>query len=127
MQIFLTQKLELKALQSKPTTAILNVVGIDGNMYEISRLVSCKNREKYTAKKNNYTKDSIYVVWQFAYVRRVARDFTTLKKKYRVRQYSFFLSQKRHQNPNLQNNNFYTLCTGYLPLKTITRLFWVGS
>ena len=96
-------------------------------MYEISRLVSCKNREKYTAKKNNYTKDSIYVVWQFAYIRRVARDFTTLKKKYRVQQYSFFLSQKRHQNPNLQNNSFYTLCTGYLPLKTITRLFWVGS
>ena len=94
-------------------------------MYEIPRPVRCKNREKYTAKKNNYTKDSIYMVRQFAYVRRVARDFTTLKKKYRVRQYSFFLSKKRHQNPNLQNNSFYTLRTGYLPLKTITILFQI--
>ena len=28
----------------------------------------CKNREKIMPKKNNYTQDSIYVVWQFAYV-----------------------------------------------------------
>ena len=40
-------------------------------MYEIAKLVRCKNREKYTLKKNNHTQDSIYVVRQFAYVHRV--------------------------------------------------------
>ena len=37
-------------------------------MYEIPRHVRCKNREKYTLKKNNHTQDSIYVIRQFAYV-----------------------------------------------------------
>ena len=41
-------------------------------MYEIAKPVRCKNREKYTLKKNNHTQDSIYVVWQFVYVHRVA-------------------------------------------------------
>ena len=42
-------------------------------MYEITKFVRCKNREKYTLKKNNHTQDNIYVVWQFAYVHRVAK------------------------------------------------------
>ena len=37
-------------------------------MYEIPGHVRCKNREKYTLKKNNHTQDSIYVIRQFAYV-----------------------------------------------------------
>ena len=44
----------------------------DRNMYEILRPVRCKNREKYTPKRNNHTLDNIYVVWQFAYVHGVA-------------------------------------------------------
>ena len=41
-------------------------------MYEIAKLVRCKNREKYALKKNNHTQDSIYVVRQFAYAYGIA-------------------------------------------------------
>ena len=38
------------------------------------------------------------------------RDFTIIKEKYKVRQYSFSLTQKLHpENPNHQNNSFYIL------------------
>ena len=46
-------------------------------MYKIPRPVRCKNKEKYTPKKNNHTQDSIYVVRQFAYVQN--NDFYILR------------------------------------------------
>ena len=47
----------------------------------------CKNREKNIRQKNknNHTQDIIYVVQQFAYIHENCRNFTILKKKYRVR------------------------------------------
>ena len=42
------------------------------------------------------------------------RDFTIIKEKYKVRQYSFSLTQKLHlENPNHQNNSFYFLRIGF--------------
>ena len=42
-------------------------------MYEIPKSVRCKKIEKkYVPKKKNHTQDSIYVIWQFAYVHGVA-------------------------------------------------------
>ena len=37
-------------------------VCVEGNIYEISRSMRCKNREKYASKKT-ITQDNIYVVW----------------------------------------------------------------
>ena len=37
-------------------------------MYEILIPVRCKNREKYTPKKNSHTQDRIYVVRELAYI-----------------------------------------------------------
>ena len=42
-------------------------------MYEIPRPVRCKNKEKYTPKKNNHTRDGIYVVRQIVYVHEITR------------------------------------------------------
>ena len=42
-------------------------------------------------KKNNHKQDSIYVVWQFAYIHGVAGISLFLGKKYRVQQYNFSL------------------------------------
>ena len=64
---------------------------IDGNMYEIPRPRRCKNRENYTPKKNNHTQNSIYVVWQFAYVYGVA-GISLLSGKNTKCGYSVFLS-----------------------------------
>ena len=78
---------------------------IDGNMYEIPRPVRCKNRENHTPKKNNHTQNSIYVVWQFAYVYGVA-EISLFSGKNTKCDNTVFLSKKQHQNPNLQNNSF---------------------
>ena len=72
----------------------------------------CKNRVKYTPKKNNHTQDSIYVVRQFTYVHGVARISLFLGKNIDCDS-TIFLSQKRRQNPNFQNNSFYNLRTGF--------------
>ena len=64
---------------------------IEGNIYiyiyEIPIPMRCKNREKNIRQKNknNHTQDIIYVVQQFAYIHENCRNFTILKKKYRVR------------------------------------------
>ena len=71
-----------------------------------------KNREKYMSKKNKHTQDSIYVIRQFAYVHRVA-GVSLFSRKNTECGSTFFLSKKRHQNPNLQNNSFYILCIGF--------------
>ena len=68
---------------------------VDGNMYEIPRLVRCKNREKYMPKKKKshtrqYLHDSAICLRPRSY-----RDFTILREKYRVRHYNFS-SKKRH-------------------------------
>ena len=42
------------------------------------------------------------------------KDFTIIREKYKVRQYSFSLTQKLHpEKSNHQNNGFYILCTGF--------------
>jgi len=42
------------------------------------------------------------------------KDVTIIRKKYKVRQYSFSLTQKLHpKNPNNQNNGFSILLTGF--------------
>ena len=79
-------------------------------MYKIPRPVRCKNREKYTSKKNNHTQDSIYVVWQLAYVHGVV-GFSLFLRKNTECGSTIFLSKKLYQNPNLQNKNFYILHT----------------
>ena len=66
-------------------------------MYEISKPVRCKNREKYTLKKNTHIQDSIYVVQQFVYVHKVARILLFSRKKYRVWQYDFLSLSKTNQ------------------------------
>ena len=68
--------------------------------------------KKYTPKKNNHTQDNIYVVWQFAYIHRVAGISLFLVKNTKCGS-MIFLSKKWHQNPNLQNNSFYFLRTGF--------------
>ena len=53
------------------------------------------------------------MVWQFFYAHRVVEISLLLrKKKYKMLQYSF-ISQQQHENPNLQNNSFSILCTGF--------------
>ena len=54
---------------SKPVALELD----DGNILEIPKSVRCKNREKIHIhqRKNNHTQDSIYMVWQFAYIHEV--------------------------------------------------------
>ena len=54
----------------------------------------------------NHTQDSIYMVWQFAYVHRIA-GISLFSGKNTKCGNTFSLSKKRHQNPNLQNNSFY--------------------
>ena len=64
------------------------------------------------SKKNNHKQDSIYVVWQFAYIHGVAGISLFLGKNTECSS-TIFLSKKRHQNPNLQSNRFYILRTGF--------------
>ena len=59
---------------------------------------------------NNHTQDSIYVVRQFTYVYGVIR-ISLFSWKNTECGSTVFLSKKRHQNPNLQNNSFYILRT----------------
>ena len=63
-------------------------------------------------KNNNHTQDSIYVVWQFAYIHGIA-GISLFSRKNTKCGSTVFLSQKRHQNPNLQNNSFYIQHTGF--------------
>lgn len=54
----------------------------------ILKPVRCKNREKIRQKKkkiNNHTQNSIYVVWQFAYIHGVTKISLFSRKKYRLR------------------------------------------
>ena len=60
-----------------------------------------KNRENKTPKvKQSYAQDSIYVIWQFAYVHRVA-GISLLSKKITMCGYCVFLSQKQQQDKTL--------------------------
>ena len=52
------------------------------------------------------------MVRQFAYVHGVV-GISHFSRKNTKCDSTIFLSQKRYQNPNLQNNNFYILCTGF--------------
>ena len=63
---------------------------IDGNIHEIPTSIRCKNRDKvYAKKKKLHTRQ--YLRNSAIYLRPWScRDFTILKKKYRVWQYSFF-------------------------------------
>ena len=63
-------------------------------------------------KNNNHTQDSIYVVWQFAYIHGIA-GISLFSRKNTKCGSTVFLSQKQHQNPNLQNNSFYIQHTGF--------------
>ena len=64
---------------------------------------------------------------------RSCRDFTIIKEKYKVQQYSFSLTQKLHlENLNHQNNSFYILRTGFIigyktGQKFFTRQYLHGS
>ena len=61
---------------------------------------------------NNHTQNNIYVVRQFTYVYGVA-GISLFSWKNTECGSTVFLSKKRHQNPNLQNNSFYILRTGF--------------
>ena len=56
----------------------------EGEYYEISRSVRCKNSEKICAKDKTITQDNIYIVWQFAYIHRVAEILLFSGKKYKI-------------------------------------------
>ena len=74
-----------------------------------------KNRENKTPKvKQSHAQDNIYVVWQFAYVHKVA-GISLLSKKITMCGYSVFLSQKQQQDKTLitKKNSFYILCTRF--------------
>ena len=74
-----------------------------------------KNRENKTPKeKQSHAQDNIYMVWQFAYVHRVA-EISLLSKKITMCGYSVFLSQKQQQDKTLitKKNGFYILHTGF--------------
>ena len=62
--------------------------------------------------KNICQRDSIYVVWKFAYVHGVVGISLFLGKNTECSSI-IFLSLKQHQNPNLQNNSFYILRIGF--------------
>ena len=60
-----------------------------------------KNRENKAPKeKQSHIHDSIYVVWQFAYIHKVAW-ISLLSKKITMCGYSVFLSQKQQQDKTL--------------------------
>ena len=65
---------------------------IDGNIHEIPTSIKCKNRDKiYEKKKKKKLHTRQYLRNSAIYLRPWScRDFTILKKKYRVWQYSFF-------------------------------------
>ena len=85
-----------------------------------------KNRENKTPKeKQSHARDSIYTVWQFAYVHRIVR-ISLLSKKITMCDYSVFLSQKQQQDKTLitKKNSFYILRTGFtMGYKTGQKIF----
>ena len=87
-----------------------NINLVKGICMKFPDLWDAKIKKKYTPKKNNnnHIQDSIYMVWQIAYVHRVAGIWLFLGKNTKCGS-TVFLSKKkrRHQKPNLQNNSFY--------------------
>ena len=63
-----------KKNSSHPSTSKTVALELDDrNIHKILKSVKCKNRENIYIhqRKNNHTQDSIYVVWQFAYIHEV--------------------------------------------------------
>ena len=81
-------------------------------MYEIPRPMRCKNREKNICQRKIITQDSIYMIWQFVYIHRIA-EISLFSGKNTKCSSTIFLFKKRHQNLNLQSNRFYILRTGF--------------
>ena len=79
-------------------------------MYEIPRPLKCKNREKYTPKKNNHTQDSIYVIQHFVYVHGVVEISLFLGKNTECGN-TIFLSQKQHKKTLISKTIFFISCT----------------
>ena len=88
-----------------------------------------KNRENKAPKeKQSHIHDSIYVVWQFAYVHKVAW-ISLLSKKITMCGYSVFLSQKQQQDKTLitkKRNGFYILRIGFIMGYKTGQKFFVG-
>ena len=77
-----------------------------GKIHEIPRSVRCKiERKKKYAPKKTITQDNIYMVWQFAYVHKVARIFLLSWKNIRCGSIVFFL-KTIPPNPDLQTTIF---------------------
>ena len=56
-------------------TIVISFVCVKGNIHEILRSMTFKNKEKYGQKKNNkkaITQDNIYIDRQFTYIHEVA-------------------------------------------------------
>ena len=125
-------------------------------MYEIPRHMRCKNKEKYTPKKNNYTQNNIYMIRQFVYIHRIARILLFSKKNTKCGSKVFFFlslindiktlvskttvlhpTHKIHNGLQKWPKNFlecnspsrsaHEQASKNLSLKTATILFWVGS
>ena len=87
----------------------------DGNMYEIPRPVRCKNRKKYTSKKNNHTK-IVFTWFDNLLTSTELQGFHYSQGKNTDCGSTVFLSslKKRHKKPNFQNNSFYILHTRFI-------------
>ena len=73
-------------------------------MYKISKSERCKNREKYTLKKNNHTQDSIYMIRQIVYIYGVVRISLFLGKNTRCS--SSVFSLKNNIKPKSPKQQF---------------------
>ena len=65
-----------------------------------------KIEETHVKKKYSHAQDSIYMIWQFAYVYGVAGFSLLSGKNYKVWQYSISVSQKRQQQTLITKTKF---------------------
>ena len=95
-----------------------------GNYHEIPKLMRNKIEKRHVKKKiiihtRQYLRGSAICLRP-----RSCRDFTIIREKYKVRQYSFSVSLKNNKNPNHKNNSFYILCIEFtMDYKTGQKIF----
>ena len=83
-----------------------------GNTYEIPRSIRCNNREKLYAKEKIITHKIVFTWFGNLSTFTELQGFHCSQGKIQCNS-TVFLSKKWHENPNLQNNNFYILHTGF--------------
>ena len=98
-----------------------------GNNYEIPNLWETKIEKTHAKEKQSHIKQ--YLRSSAICLRpRSCRDFTIIREKYKVWQYSFSLSQKlQRQNPNHQSYVFYIMCTRFTMDYKTGQIFFQGT